>query len=318
MRRAHLLPGERQLMLRALLAERRPLRFLEVHDGLSALVAEDACATVDGSRVEFDGLWVGSFADSAARGLPDASILGVEARVARARDVLRVTHKPVLFDGDTGGVPSQFAHLVRELESQGFAGVVVEDKLEPKRNSLSKEAGHQLEDPRRFAAKIREAKRTLLTGDFAIIARLESLIAGAGVEDALHRAQVYVDAGADGILIHSREEVPADLFEFAAAFEKIAASASTRPFLACVPTTYNHVSDAELFASGVSVIIHGNQLLRAAYSAMQETARLILEHDRSLEADAAYATVDDISEHVGLADVLAADAILQEAEQPSL
>jgi len=317
MRRGRMLPGERQLVLRRLLAERRPIRFLEVHDGLSALVAEDACATVDGSSVEFDGLWVGSFADSATRGLPDASILGVEARVARARDVLRVSRKPVLFDGDTGGAPSQFAHLVAELESQGFAGVVIEDKLEPKRNSLSKEAGHQLEDPRRFAAKIREAKRPG-SGDFAVIARLESLIAGAGVEDALHRAQVYVDAGADGILIHSREEVPRDLFEFAQAFEEIAAGASIRPFLACVPTTYNQVSDAELFARGVSVIIHGNQLLRAAYSAMQETARLILEHDRSLEADAAYATVDEISEHVGLADILAADAILQEAERPSL
>jgi phosphoenolpyruvate phosphomutase len=318
MRRERLLPGERQLVLRALLAERRPLRFLEVHDGLSALVAEDSCATVNGSRVEFDGLWVGSFADSATRGLPDASILGVEARAARARDVLRVTYKPVLIDGDTGGAPTQFAHLVRELESQGFAGVVIEDKLEPKRNSLSREAGHQLEEPRRFAAKIREAKRTLLTGDFAIIARIESLIAGAGVEDALHRAQVYVDAGADGILIHSREEAPGDLFEFAAAFDRIALVASTRPFLACVPTTYNQVPDAELFARGVSVIIHGNQLLRAAYSAMQETARLILEHDRSLEADAAYATVDDISEHVGLVDILAADAILQEAERQSL
>lgn len=317
MRRERALPGERQIAFRALLREQRPLRFLEVHDGLSALIAEDACATVRGGRIEFDGLWVSSFADSATRGLPDASILSLESRIARARDVLRLTRKPVLFDGDTGGVPSQFAHLVAELESQGFAGVVIEDKLEPKRNSLSKEAEHLLEEPRRFAAKIRQARRSQLTADFAIVARLESLIAGRGVEDALYRAQVYVDAGADGILIHSREEVPADLFEFAEAFDKIAANASPRPFLACVPTTYNQVPDAELFARDITVIIHGNQLLRAAYSAMQETAHLILQHDRSLEADAAYATMEEISDHVGLPDVLAADRILQEAERPS-
>ncbi len=314
MTRRRLLPGERQAAFRRLLREQRPLRFLEAHDGLSAIVAEDACAAVDGRRVEFDGLWLGSFADSASRGLPDASIVGMDARIAGAREVLRVSRKPVLFDGDTGGDPSQFAHLVSELEDLGVAGVVIEDKVEPKRNSLSKEAAHQLEEPRRFAAKIRQARHALLTEDFAIIARLESLIAGAGVEDALRRARVYVDAGADGILIHSREEVPNDLFEFALAFGEIAAGVAERPFLACVPTTYNQVSDGELFARGFNVIIHGNQLLRAAYSAMQETARLILEHDRSLEADAAYATVDVISKDVGLADVVAADAMLQEVE----
>jgi phosphoenolpyruvate phosphomutase len=309
-----MLPQERQAAFRALLREHGQLRFLQAHDGLSAIVAEDACAAVDGRRVEFDGLWLGSFADSASRGLPDASIVGIDERIAAAREVLGVTSKPLLFDADTGGDVSQFVYRVLALEALGVAGVIIEDKQEPKRNSLSKEAAHHLEDPRRFAGKIRQAKRAQLGQDFAVVARLESLIAGASLDDALQRARLYVAAGADGILIHSRAEAPSDLFEFALAFEDIAAEAPVRPFLVCVPTTYNQVPDGELFARGFNVVIHGNQLLRAAYSAMQETARLILQHDRSLEADAAYATVEEISQHVGLPDVLAADAMLQEVE----
>jgi 2-methylisocitrate lyase-like PEP mutase family enzyme len=308
------LPRERQAWFRRLLQENRPLRFIEAHDGLSAMIAEDACAVVEGRRVDFDGLWLGSFADSASKGLPDASIVGIGARIANAREVLRVSRKPILFDGDTGGEASQLCELVKELESIGVSGVVVEDKVEPKRNSLAKYAVHVLEERQRFAWKLHQAKQALLIDDFAIVARIESLIAGESVEDALLRARAYVAAGAAGILIHSREEVPSDLFEFASAFNQIAAAADVRPFLACVPTTYNQVSDSELYGRGFRVIIHGNQLLRAAYSAMQETARLILQHDRSLEADAAYATVEDISDYVGLADVVATDAMLDAAE----
>jgi phosphoenolpyruvate phosphomutase len=306
---------ERQVALRKLLQLHRPLRFMQAHDGLSALVADDACALVGAQRVEFDGLWLSSFADSAARGLPDASIVSIDNRLVTARDILRVSRKPALFDGDTGGDPSQFAHLACELEMMGMSGVVIEDKVHPKRNSLSADATHHLEDPRRVAAKIRHAKRSLTGDDFAIIARLEGLITGAGLDDALIRANLYVEAGADGILIHSREEVPHGLFGFASAFAGLAPNADCQPFLACVPTTYNQVTDWELYTNGFKVVIHGNHLIRAAYTAMQQTAHLVLTHDRTLEADAAYVTVDEISAHVGLPDVIATDAMLQEAER---
>ncbi len=275
-----------------------PLRFMQAHDGLSALIADEACAMVDGQAVEFDGLWLSSFADSTARGLPDRSVVSIESRLATAADVLRMTRKPVLFDGENGGAISDLCALVRCLDDLGVAGIVLEDKVGPKLNSLLPDATHFLDEPACFATKILEACRTRRSPDFAIVARIESLIAGAGVEDALHRASLYVEAGADGILIHSKEEVPTDLFAFAAAFPAIASAAVVPPFLACVPTTYSQVTDADLHRRGFNVVIHGNQMIRAAYSAMLTSARSVLAHDRSLEADGATASVMTISAHL--------------------
>ena len=275
-----------------------PLRFMQAHDGLSALIADEAWAVVGGQPVEFDGLWLSSFADSTARGLPDQSIVGIDSRLATAGNILRMTRKPVLFDGENGGNIGDLCALVCCLEDLGVAGVVFEDKVGPKLNSLLPDATHYLDDPACFAAKIGEACHARRLSEFAIVARIESLIAGAGVEDALQRAALYVEAGADGILIHSKEEVPADLFAFAAGFPAIASRVHAPPFLACVPTTYSQVTDAELHRRGFKVVIHGNQMIRAAYSAMLTNARSVLAHDRSLEADGATASVMTISEHL--------------------
>jgi phosphoenolpyruvate phosphomutase len=214
-----------------------------------------------------------------------------------------MTRKPVLFDGENGGAVGDLCALVRCLEDLGIAGVVLEDKVGPKLNSLLPDATHFLDDPACFAVKILEACRSRRSPDLAIVARIESLIAGTGVEDALHRAAMYVEAGADGILIHSKEEVPTDLFAFAAAFPAIASGAVVPPFLACVPTTYSQVTDAELHRRGLKVVIHGNQMIRAAYSAMQTSARSVLANDRSLEADSATASVMTISEHLAHRDL---------------
>ena len=287
----------------SLFRESGPLRFMQAHDGLSALIADESCAVVDGQPVEFDGLWLSSFADSTARGLPDRSIVSIESRLATAANVLRMTRKPVLFDGENGGSVGELHALVRWLEDLGVAGVVLEDKVGPKLNNLLPDATHYPDDPGCFATKILEACRARRSPEFAIVARIESLIAGAGVEDALHRAQQYVEAGADGILIHSKEEVPADLFAFAAAFPAIASGALEPPFLACVPTTYSQVTDAELHRRGFKVVIHGNQMIRAAYSAMLMSARSVLAQDRSLEADGATASVMTISEHLARRDL---------------
>ena len=289
--------------LKDLFHDAGPLRFMQAHDGLSALIADEACAMVDGQAVEFDGLWLSSFADSTARGLPDRSVVNIESRLATVADVLRMTHKPVLFDGENGGAISDLCALVRCLEDLGVSGVVLEDKVGPKLNSLLPDATHYLDDPVCFAGKIREACGARRSPDFAIVARIESLIAGTGLDDALHRAQQYVEAGADGILIHSKEEVPADLFAFAAAFPAIASGALVPPFLACVPTTYSQVTDAELQRRGFKVVIHGNQMIRAAYSAMLTSARSVLANDRSLEADGATASVMTISEHLARRDL---------------
>ena len=295
--------------LKDLFHEAGPLRFMQAHDGLSALLAAEARAVVDGQPVEFDGLWLSSFADSTARGLPDRSVVSMESRLATAADVLRMTHKPVLFDGENGGDVGDLCTLVRCLEDLGVAGVVLEDKVGPKLNSLLPDATHFLDDPACFAAKILEACHARRSPDFAIVARIESLIAGAGVEDALHRAALYVEAGADGILIHSKEEVPTDLFAFAAAFPAIVSGAVLPPFLACVPTTYSQVTDAELHHRGFKVAIHGNQMIRAAYSVMLTSARSVLAHDRSLEADSATASVMTISEHLARRDLPVANPV---------
>jgi len=286
-----------------LFRESDPLRFMQAHDGLSALIADEACAVVGGQPVDFDGIWLSSFADSTARGLPDQSVVSIESRLATAADVLRMTRKPVLFDGENGGNTGELCALVRCLEDLGVSGVVLEDKVGPKLNSLLPDATHYLDDPACFAAKILEACHARRSPEFAIVARIESLIAGTGLDDALHRATQYVEAGADGILIHSKEEVPADLFAFAAAFPAIASGALVPPFLACVPTTYSQVTDAELQRRGFKVVIHGNQMIRAAYSAMLTSARSVLANDRSLEADGATASVMTISEHLARRDL---------------
>lgn len=281
-----------------LLSRKHLLRLLEAHNGLSALVVEHTIIQLGDKAVEYDGSWLSSFADSAAKGIPDAELTGPDAKCNALSELVRVTKKPILVDGDTGGSLAQFQFLVRGLERSGAAGVVVEDKAFPKLNSLDPEAIQRLEDPKVFSQKIRTGKAAA-SGDFMIIARLESLNVGTGMEDAMKRARLYIDAGCDGILIHSRSKRPDEVLSFASDYTRLCAEIGRRPTLVAVPTTYNMVTDQELGNAGFNIIIHANQMVRSSYKAMKETAIAILLNDRGFEAEPYCATVPDVFRAVG-------------------
>ena len=292
-------PGARLRALNECINRKGFARILESHSGLSGIVAERARVEKNGQVIEYDGLWESSLTDSATKGLPDASIVGYDSRVHTIDEVLNVTTKPIIVDGDTGGEPAQFEYLVKHLERLGVSGVIIEDKVFPKRNSLDGTASQKLEDPRIFADKIKCGKEVTATEDFMVIARLESLIAGMGLDDALSRAERYMRAGADGIMIHSSAQDPGDILAFAEAYGNLSRRLGRRPALVCVPTTYNSITDLELAARGFEIIIHANHLLRAAYKAMCQVALNILENGRSLEADRMCAAVPEIFSSVG-------------------
>ena len=241
------------------------------------------------------------------QGPPHASIVGFDSRLHTIDEILNVTTKPLIVDGDTGGEPAQFEYLVRDLERRGVSAVIVEDKLYPKRNSLDASASQSLEHPRTFAEKIQAGKEVASTSDFMIIARLESLIAGIGLRDALQRAEQYIEAGVDGIMIHSAKKDPAEILAFAAAYDPLCRRLGRRPFLVGVPTTYNAITDTALAGHGFNIIIHANHLLRAAYKAMKEAARTILVADRSLEANTLCVPVSEIFTTVGFDRITAKD-----------
>ena len=290
-------------------------RIMEAHSGLSGIIAECAKVHQDGQVIEYDGLWESSLTDSATKGLPDASIVGPDSRAHTVDEILNVTTKPIMVDGDTGGDTTQFEYLVKRLERLGVSAVVVEDKVYPKRNSLDASASQTLEDPAVFADKIEAGKAVVLSDDFMIIARLESLIAGTGLQDAAERAEQYIKAGADGIMIHSYKQGPDEVLAFAEIYEGICRKVGRRPILVSVPTTYNSITDAELAAHGFNVIIHANHLLRAAYKAMVEAACSILANERSLEADSLCAAVPEIFSCVGLDRIVQRDRELSQARR---
>ena len=202
-----------------------------------------------------------------------------------------MTTKPIILDGDTGGLKEHFVYNVRTLERLGVSAIIIEDKMGLKRNSLfGTEVVQVQDDPQNFAEKINAGKKALLTKDFMIIARIESLILKAGIEDALRRAITYIEAGADGIMIHSKEESPKEVIEFCEEYKKL----DFRVPLVVVPTTYNSITEEELSKHGAKIIIYANHLLRSAYPAMKRTAETILENGRSLEADGYCASIKEI------------------------
>ena len=308
MRNGHrVTPGERLRSLRLMLAQKGWVRIMEAHSGLSAIIAETSEFQVNGHTAEFDGIWESSLTDSATKGLPDASIIGVESRLHTINEILHVTTKPMIVDGDTGGEVPQFEYLVSHLERLGVSAVIIEDKVFPKRNSLDASASQDLEDPERFARKIRADKSAALTDDFMVIARLESLITGTGLQDALERAERYIEAGVDGIMIHSNRREPVDLFEFAEAYGPLCERLGRRPALVSVPTTYNHHSEEALAELGFNVIIHANHLLRASHKAMKEVALQILETGSSFKADDMCSPVKEVFSAVGFDRITAKD-----------
>ncbi|MDA3925757.1 MAG: isocitrate lyase/phosphoenolpyruvate mutase family protein [Kiritimatiellae bacterium] len=303
-------PEQRRKKLKTILLKNGFARIIETHNGLSGLIGNDACINLEnGDCLEFDGLWESSFTDSASKGHPDAEIIGPDSRLHSIEEIMNVTNKPMIVDGDTGGEATQFEYFCSKLERFGVSAVIIEDKIFPKRNSLEPGAKQELEDPDVFATKIWRGNKIALSQDFMIIARLESLIANKGIEDAISRARTYLRAGADGIMIHSKEREPRDVFRFAEEYTKLCDELGYRKPLVCVPTAYNRLTEQELVQRGFNIIIHANHLLRASYAAMQKVCKKILISGRSFEADLICAPVRDVFKTVGFMDVKEKDKV---------
>lgn len=275
-------PGQRLASLRRLLDVKDYVTFLDVHNALSGLIVENARHTGAGLTREFDGMWASSLTDSTAKGKPDTESVDITSRVQTLSEILEVTSKPILFDGDTGGIPEHLYFSVRTLERLGISAIVIEDKTGLKKNSLlGTDVAQFQESVEVFADKIRAAKEAQVTDDFMVIARIESLILNKGLQDALTRAKAYIGAGADSILIHSRSEDPTEIFEFCEQYNDF----QEKKPLAVVPSSFNQVSEEELVQRGARIIIYANHLIRSAYPAMLTTAEEILKNQRSLESD---------------------------------
>lgn len=276
-------PDIRRSALRRMLQVKPLVRFLDIHNALSGLIIEHTSIQCETGRVEFDGMWASSLTDSTAKGKPDIEAVDVSSRVNTLNEILEVTTKPIIYDGDTGGQCEHFVFTVRTLERLGVSAIVIEDKTGLKKNSLFGNDVPQTQDSiENFCEKIRAGKRAQTTDEFMIISRIESLILEKGIDDALDRARAYLDAGADGIMIHSRKKTPDEIFEFCRRYRKL----ENAKCLVVVPTTYNGVKEDEFRQHGVNVVIYANHLLRSAYPAMVNTARSILENKRSLESEA--------------------------------
>ena len=276
------MPEYRRRRLRQLLAISPTVKVIEAHDGLTGLIAEKTVVDHNGRLDQFDGMWVSSLCDSTERGKPDIELVDMSARLRTVDDIMEVTTKPIILDGDTGGLTEHFVYNVRTLERMGVSAVIIEDKTGLKKNSLFGTEVKQTQAPiEDFCAKISAGKKVQLTDDFMIIARIESLILERGMEDALTRAFVFRDAGADGIMIHSRKKDPAEIYEFCDRFRE---KDTTTPIVV-VPTSFNGATEEELASHGINIVIYANQLIRAAFPAMQETARGILRAHRALEVD---------------------------------
>ena len=275
-------PEIRMRMCRRMFASKPIVRVLEVHNGLTALIAEKTKVDEVGVQKEFDGMWVSSLTDSVSKGKPDIGYVDFTSRLNTIEQVLENTTKPVILDGDNGGVPEHFAYMVRTLERLGVAAVIIEDKVGLKKNSLlGKGAGQTQDSPEMFSSKIRLGKSTQVTEDFMIIARIESLILKQGMEDTLLRAEAYTEAGADAIMIHSKESEPDEVLEFCRRYGEF----KKKVPIVAVPTTYCRITEEELAQAGVRMVIYANHLLRSAYPGMTKTAQSILKHGRALEAE---------------------------------
>jgi len=275
-------PEIRIKMLRRLIKNKDVVRILEAHNGLTGLIVEKTQVEIQGQKKEFDGLWISSLTDSISKGKPDTGIVDLTSRLSTINQILETTTKPIILDGDNGGDAEHFVAMVRTLERLGVSAIIIEDKTGPKRNSLfGTEANQFQENVNDFAKKINQGKQSQVTEDFMIIARIESLILKKGVYDALIRAKAYIESGADGIMIHSKEKDAKEIFDFCQEYSKI----ENKVPLIVVPSTYSHVTEEELSAAGVNVVIYANHLLRSAYPQMKKTAEKILIHGRAQEVE---------------------------------
>lgn len=276
------MPEYRRKRLRQLIKMTPVVKAMEAHSGLTGLIVEKTVVEHEGKLDQFDAMWVSSLCDSTAKGKPDIELVDMTSRFRTIDDIMEVTTKPIIFDGDTGGLTEHFVYTVRSLERMGVSAVIIEDKTGLKKNSLfGTEVVQTQASIEEFSAKIAAGKKTQLTDDFMIIARIESLILERGMEDALERARAFVAAGADGIMIHSRKKDPAEIVEFC---DKFRAENTTTP-LVVVPSSFNVITEEELAQHGVNIVIYANQLTRSAFPAMQKTAEDILRYHRAKEVD---------------------------------
>lgn len=278
-------PSRRMKTLRRLIESKPIIRILEAHNGLTGLIVEKASINKNGQKIEFDGIWESSLTDSTSKGKPDTELVDFTSRFLTIEEILEVTTKPIIVDGDTGGRIDHFKFRIKTLERLGVSAIIIEDKIGAKRNSLFGTDVTQKQDTiEHFSEKILAGKKSQITEDFMIIARIESLILKNGMNDALKRAKAYIKAGADGIMIHSKEKEGKEIINFCNNYNKF----DIKVPLIVVPSTYSHMTEIELQNLGVNVIIYANQLLRSAYPAMMETAKSILQHNRSKEASEKY------------------------------
>ena len=276
------MPDVRRRRLRHTLELKGIITALETHSGLTGLIAEKTVVYENGNARQFDAMWISSLCDSTAKGKPDIELVDMSSRFRTIDDVMEVTTKPIIFDGDTGGMTEHFVYTVRTLERMGVSMIIIEDKTGLKKNSLFGTEVQQTQDSiENFSAKIRAGKKAQKTADFMICARIESLILERGMDDALTRAFAFVEAGADAIMIHSRKKEPDEIFEFVRLFRE---KDSTTPIVV-VPTSFNTVTEEEFKARGVNIVIYANQLTRTGFPAMQNAAEMILKHHRAKECD---------------------------------
>ncbi|MBR3921022.1 MAG: phosphoenolpyruvate mutase [Oscillospiraceae bacterium] len=285
------MPEFRRKRLRQLLKMRPVVKALEVHSGLTGIIAEKTVVEHDGNLDQFDAMWISSLCDSTAKGKPDIELVDMTSRFRTIDDVTEVTTKPIIFDGDTGGLTEHFVYTVRSLEKMGVSAVIIEDKVGLKKNSLFGTEVEQTQDTiENFSAKIKAGKKVQLTDDFMIIARIESLILEAGMDDALERAHAFVKAGADGIMIHSRRKEPDEILTFC---DKFREDDKETPIVV-VPSSFNTITEEELGEHGANIVIYANQLTRSAFPAMEETAKDILRYHRAKEVDDRLMPIKDI------------------------
>lgn len=275
-------PDIRRRSLKRLIDSKEYVRFLDIHNGLSALIVENTRVSIRNKIEEFDGMWASSLTSSTAKGKPDIEAVDLTERLQLLNEVLEVTTKPIMYDGDTGGKPEHFVFTVKTLERLGVSAVIIEDKTGLKKNSLfGTEVKQTMASISSFCKLIKTGKKAKVTDEFMIIARLESLILNRGIKDAIKRARAYINAGADGIMIHSRNRNPSEIFEFCKIYNKF----KNRKPLIVVPSSYSQVREEKLAKSGANIIIYANHLMRSVYPNMVETAKSILKHKRSLEAE---------------------------------
>jgi len=283
-------PENRRSKLRRLLDAKNIVRILESHNALTGLIIENLKETKKQNFLEFDGMWSSSLTDSTTRGKPDNQSVDYSARILGLNEMLDVTTKPLIFDADNGGRIEHLPFLIRTLERIGASAIVIEDKIGLKKNSLfTNQTGIKQDTIKNFSLKIKKAKESKISDDFFIVSRIESFILNKGLNDALKRAEAYSRAGADAILIHSKEKTPKEIFSFSKKFLK---SKYYKPMIA-VPSTYSKTYEKELIKNGFKIVIYANHLLRSAYLAMNNTAKSILKNQRTFEAEKKISSIKD-------------------------